>query len=584
MTVPRIQILPEDLINKIAAGEVVERPASVVKELLENSIDAGATRIKIEVQGAGRKLIRVSDNGQGMSKEEAELAVQRHSTSKISKLDDLFNIRTLGFRGEALPSIASVSRMEITTSRNGAESGSRIKIEGGKTEKVEDIGCPAGTTVAIKDLFFNTPARRKFLKSPATEMGHIGNIASKYAIADPNIAFELVSDGKPLLSSSGSGDLKDAVIAVYGVNLIKGLVETAFDFKFGRIYGLISRPTFSRIDKTYENFYVNKRFVRNFLLNRALEEAYRTLIPNNRYPVAILFIDIDPKQVDVNVHPTKREIKFVRTQEVMDAVRNSVAKTLQKNIQGPMSKVENARDFGPRTSDFGLDKEWKPEMADVLFPTSSQPASVASQEIELEVTAVQPLIPIYQLRQTYIVATDGEELVLIDQHAAHERVLYDQISRQLAPSNVEGSSVVSQQSLLIPETVELSPPETTALQENIEYLNSLGFNLEEFGNNSYILRAVPAVAAKTSAKQLLLDLISELRAVGKSVQLETKQENIRKLIACHSAIKAGDKLTAQEINQLIRDLYSTENPLTCPHGRPTMVRISEEELNKRFGR
>ncbi len=568
----RIQILPEDLINKIAAGEVVERPASVVKELIENSIDAAATRITVDIQSAGRKLIRVSDNGQGMTKDELSLATQRHSTSKISKLDDLFNIQTLGFRGEALPSIASVSKLEVRSRVKGEEAGmdagSQLKVEGGKLGRVEDTGCPVGTTVSVKDIFFNTPARKKFLKSPTTEMGHIGNIVSKYAMSFPKIAFELISDGKPLLSSPGSGKLEDAVMAVYGVDLLKELTEAELNFNHGKVHGLISRPTLSRIDKTYENFYVNGRYVRNFLLNRALEEAYRTLIPSNRYPVAILFIDIDPKQIDVNVHPTKREIKFLKTQEVMDAVRESVTMALQ-GVQGPMSNVASAKDLGRWTVDVGQDKEWKPEMADVLFPAERQ-------EIELEVSAVQPLIPIYQYKDTYIICTDGEELVLLDQHAAHERILYDQLSRQ--------SSVAGRQSLLIPETLELNPKEAALLQENIEYLRGLGFDLEEFGNNSYILRSVPAVATKASPKQLLADIISEIQNLGKSVQLEIKQESIRKLIACHSAIKAGDKLTTQEMNQLIKDLYTTQNPLTCPHGRPTMIRFGEEELKKRFGR
>ncbi len=567
---PRIKILPEDLINKIAAGEVVERPASVVKELIENSVDAGANRITIEVQGAGRKLIRVSDNGRGMSKEEAALALQRHSTSKISKLDDLFNIQTLGFRGEALPSIASVSKLEVRSMVKGKEAGmdvgSQIKLEGGKLIKIEDTGCPVGTTVSVKDIFFNTPARKKFLKSPATEMGHIGDIVSKYTMAYPEIAFELISDGKPLLHSSGTGNLKDAVMAIYGVDLLKGLIENEFQFQFGKISGLISQPTFSRIDRSYVTFYVNRRYVRNFLLNRALEEAYRTLIPNNRYPIAILFIKIDPKQVDVNVHPTKREIKFVKTNEVMQAIRDSVAATLS-TVQGPRSKVEVQKDAGYWTSDIGLEKDWKPEMADVLFP---------NQDIEFEVSAVQPLIPIYQFKETCIVATDAEDLVLIDQHAAHERILYDQISKQGIENRKQG--------LLIPETLELNPKETSALQDNLEYLKGLGFDIEEFGNNSYILRSVPAVASKIPAKQLLTDIVSELQSLGKSAQLEIKQENIRKLIACHSAIKAGDKLSVQEMNQLIKDLYATQNPLTCPHGRPTMVKLTEEELNKRFGR
>jgi DNA mismatch repair protein MutL len=564
----RIQVLPEDLINKIAAGEVIERPASVAKELIENSIDAAATRISVEVQDSGRKLIRVSDNGSGMGKEELSLAIQRHSTSKINCLDDLFNIQTLGFRGEALPSIASVSKMELRSCQNGGGRGNQLKVEGGKLVSLEEAGCPTGTSAIIKDLFFNTPARKKFLKSPATEMGHIGDIVSKYALANPQIAFELVSDGKPLLSSPGTGKLKDAVLAVYGIDLLKGLIELTSEGDT-RIRGLISRPTLTRIDKTYENIYVNGRYVRNFLLSRALEEAYRTLIPNNRYPVAVLFLNIDPKQIDVNVHPAKREIKFLKTQEVMEAVRDCVAKALQ-NVQCPTSNVESAKDLG-------LAKEWKPEMADALFDVQGPRSNVVIQDAAFEVTAVQPLFSIYQHKDTYIICTDGEDLVLIDQHAAHERVIYNQL-------NCPTSNVQSRQPLLIPETIELNPKESIILQENIDYLRNLGFDLEEFGNNSYILRSVPAVAAKSSAKQLLIDIISELQNAEKSAQLEIKQETIRKLIACHSAIKSGDKLSNQEMNQLIKDLYASENPLTCPHGRPTMLRITEEELKKHFAR
>lgn len=572
MTEPRIKTLSEDLISKIAAGEVVERPASVVKELIENSIDAHATRITIEVQNAGRKLIRVSDNGDGMNRDEVLLAVQRHTTSKISKLDDLFNIRTLGFRGEALPSISSVSKLEVRSRVKGEgagiDAGSQLKVEGGKIIHVEDAGCPVGTTVIVKDLFYNTPARRKFLKSNATEMGHIGNIVSKYVMAFPQIAFELISDGKPLLSSPGSGNLKDAVIAVYGVELAKELIENEFHFQLGKIYGLVSPPTLSRIDKTYETFYVNRRYVRNFLLNRALEEAYRTLIPNNRYPVAILFIELDPKQVDVNVHPTKREVKFLKTQEVMDAITTSIKNSLSKF--GEHQKISSDSviyydDSGSRQRREVSEKEWKPEMADVLFPVTSHESRVASQEV-----------PIYQYKDTYIICTDGEDLVLIDQHAAHERILYEQLRKQETENRKQG--------LLIPENIEVNPKEAIILQENMEYLKSLGFDLEEFGNNSYLLRSVPAVATKASPKQLVMDIISEVQDLGKSAQLEIKQENIRKLIACHSAIKAGDKLTSHEMNQLIKDLYATANPTTCPHGRPTMVRLTEEELKKRFGR
>ena len=564
----RIKVLPEDLINKIAAGEVIERPASVVKELIENSIDAGSTRAMIEIHNAGTRIIRVSDNGCGMSKEEIQISIERHSTSKITKLDDLFNINTLGFRGEALPSIASVSRFEIRSMIKGGEAGldvgSQLKVEGGKLKDIEDAALPQGTTVIIKDLFFNTPARRKFLKSDATELGHIGDIVSKYVMAYPQIAFELISDGKQLISSSGIGKLKDAIAAVYGVDIAKDLIEVNFEFQSIKVSGFISSPTTSRIDRNYENFFVNRRYVHNFLLNRALENAYRTLIPLNRYPIAILFVDIDPKQIDVNVHPTKKEVKFSNNYEVMNAIAAATKEALSAVIDNKISPVISQpgvvweNDQLPITNfESGIE---------VLSPTN----------IELNITAIQPLIPIYQFKNTYIISTDGDDLVIIDQHAAHERILYDRLSGKSSPEH--------SQPLLILETIDLNPKESAILNENMDYLKGLGFDLEEFGNNSYILRSVPYVAVKSNAKLMVLDIISELQNIGKTIQLDAKQESIRKLVACRSAIKAGDKLKIDEMNQLIKDLYATQNPTTCPHGRPTMIRLTESEFMKKFGR
>jgi DNA mismatch repair protein MutL len=541
MYTARIKILPEGLVNKIAAGEVVERPASVIKELVENSIDAGATQIIIEIQNAGKRLMRVSDNGCGMTAAEIKLSLQRHSTSKISELDDLFRIKTLGFRGEALPSIASVSKM-----------------------KIEQNPAGAGLTVTVKELFHNTPARKKFLKADSTETGHIGDVIAKYVLANPQIAFRFTSDGKPLISSTGSGRLADAVLSIYGPDLVKELIALEHDFSHGRIRGFISRPTISRLDKNYETFFVNGRYIKNFLLNRALEEAYRTLIPSARYPVAVLFIEIDPGRVDVNVHPTKREVKFVNNQEVMDGLREAVRQALGE-VGSKVLGVEAGMEAG----------SWNNEIRyyDQL-PMSNFDIGIQAQIPSSD----QPLFPIYQFKLTYIIATDGEELVLIDQHAAHERIIYDQLSRE--------SQVTSRdsQTLLVPETIDLGAGEAAALKDNLDYLNTLGFDLELFGQNSYILRAVPVISAKVAARQLLLDILSDIQAAGKSVQIEIRQENIRKYIACHSAIKAGDKLNQTEMDRLIRDLFATRNPLTCPHGRPTMVRLTEAELAKRFGR
>jgi DNA mismatch repair protein MutL len=537
---PRIKILSEDLINKIAAGEVVERPASVVKELVENSIDAGATQVVVEIQDAGKKLIRVSDNGRGMPAEEIKIALQRHSTSKIGSLEDLFNIQTLGFRGEALPSIASVSRMKIDPNPSGS-----------------------GITAEAKDLFYNTPARKKFLKSNLTEIGHIGEIIAKYAMAFPGTAFKFTSDGKPLISSPGTGKLMDALAAIYGPQLTKELVPVDSPFPGGKVSGFASRPTFTRVDKNYETFYVNQRFIRNFLLNRALEEAYRTLIPNNRYPIGVLFIDIDPRQVDVNVHPTKREVKFQKTNEVLNAVTAAVKQALSDSAEvGDWVKgAEASIEAGSKSLVEGFFDQ---------LPMTNVHTGILTQ------SPSSALTPICQFKQTYILATDGEELVLIDQHAAHERVLYDQLSRETQGAN--------HQSLLIPETVEFVPTDALLLRENQKYFGGLGFEIEEFGNNTFILRSVPAISSKIPARQLLTDIVSDLRNEGKAVQLDVRKENLRKLVACHSAIKAGDKLTPEEMLHLIKDLYNTPHPFTCPHGRPTMIRLAMEEISRRFGR
>lgn len=537
----KIHLLPDELINQIAAGEVIERPASVVKELVENAIDAGAARITIEIQGTGKKLIRVADNGRGMSEKEISLALQRHSTSKISSLDDLFNIQTLGFRGEALPSIASVSKTKISPNPSGA-----------------------GLTVEVKELFHNIPVRKKFLKSDATEMGHIGDIVAKYILAYPGISFELTSDGKPLLQSAGTGNLKDAIMSVYGVELLKELSAVAAELPWGKINGLVSRPTITRLDKNYEIFFVNGRSVKNFLLNRALEEAYRTLIPSGRYPVGVIFISIDPKLVDVNVHPTKREVKFLRTNEVTAALTEAVKRVW-----------DNGKDAG---MDVGSQSLVENDSLDQIpisgFHTGFLTHNPTTSFSQLETGEPSP---VFQVNNTYIIKPTDEGITIIDQHAAHERILYDQLSRPR--SNVQG-----RQPLLVPEAIEVGVKESAILKEDPEYFHDLGFELEEFGQNTYLIRTVPAAAVKAPIKQLLLDLISELGEAGKAVQLEVKLENARKLIACHSAIRAGDKLTVEEMNRLVKDLYNTASPATCPHGRPTIVKIDEPTLKKWFQR
>jgi len=534
-----IKVLPDELINQIAAGEVVERPASVVKELIENSLDAKAKHIAIEIKGAGKKYIRVTDDGAGMTEEEIKLALTRHSTSKISSVEDLFNIQTLGFRGEALPSIASVSKMTLSPNKSGA-----------------------GLSAEVKDLFYNTPARLKFLKSDHTENSQIMDLVLRMILSHPGAAFNLTVDEKKIFSSPGNGSLKDAILAVYGLEIARGLMEVKTD----GVSGFISKPNLSRVDRGYESFFVNGRLVKNFLLSRAAEDAYRALIPSNRYPIAILSLAVPPKEVDVNVHPTKREVKFLKTQAVMNSVYEAIKQALGDSFIGVDARIEarpsisfiESKDELPFTSIHASIHDYKPVSG-----------------VELVVTEVQPLIPIYQHLDTYIIATDGVDLVLIDQHAAHERVLFDKISQK-------AGTVVSQ-NLLIAENAEFTPQQSTVLIENLPYLKGLGFEIEEFGKDTFLIRAVPAVL-KSAPKEVLEDILDQIKEGKRTTSAEDRNTAILKLIACHAAVKAGDKLSAEEMNGLIRELYRTQNPLTCPHGRPTMVKWRGEDLDKLFER
>lgn len=515
----------------------MERPASVVKELVENSIDAGALHIAVEIKKAGKELIQVTDDGQGMAEDEIGLALLRHSTSKISSLNDLFNIKTLGFRGEALPSIGSVSKMRIEQNKSGR-----------------------GVTVKVADLFRNIPARLKFLKSDATEVGHITDLVSRFILSHPEIAFKLMIDGREIFSSPGSGQLPDAALSVYGLEITQALLPV----KNETVQGLISRPNISRVDRNMESFFVNGRYVKNFLLGRAVEEAYRTLIPSNRYPVAVLFLSVPPAEVDVNVHPTKREVKFLKTQGVTGAVYHAVKQGLSDILE-----------VGSR--DKGVEAGIRENVGTGLVPVQTERTTTrvvpTFKEMELVISEVQTLIPVHQFQDTYIITTDGVDLILVDQHAAHERILFDRLQ-----SKTEEQRHV--QSLLIPENIEFTPQEVIQLKNNLSFLSDLGFEIEEFGGNSYLVRSVPQILTKISPREVLSDILAELS----DKTIEDNKTAILKLMACHAAVKAGDRLSADEMNNLLRDLYKTANPSTCPHGRPTMVKLTVAELEKMFGR
>lgn len=589
----KIHILDEILASKIAAGEVVERPASVVKELIENSIDAGAKRIDIEIHNGGKSLIRVTDNGSGMNKEDALLSVERHATSKINNIDDLFNISTLGFRGEALPSIASVSRMELLT--NDGASGTSVIMEGGKIVEQKEKAAPKGTSIIIKDLFFNTPARLKFLKSDSTEANHILDIVSKFLLSNPEISFKLTSNGRQSLSSSGNGELLDAISSVYGAAFCKNLIQLNPPLLLGeglgvRVRGFISKPGETKINKDYQVFFVNNRYIKNYVLSRALESAYQNLIPKDRHPIGFIFIDIDPKEVDVNVHPTKKEIKFLKTNEVMRGVSEAAKATLidtipAKLISEPVFIKEKswtsqaqriwAENIARPISEHHLPGTENQVQYEVPSTSTSNIRFTAPENLDLQ--SPLPVTPVCQFRNTYIICIDGDDLVLIDQHAAHERILYEKIRSKR-------STQQNSQYCLIAEIIELNSREFSKIEENIPLLTDLGFEAEIFGKNSIRIKAVPSDVTKINLKQLLTEMAQQLDKEFKPGKIDEVKDKIAKLVACHGAIKAGDLLKPEEINNLIKDLFSTSNPSTCPHGRPSIIRIESSKIAKLFDR
>jgi DNA mismatch repair protein MutL len=562
----KIIILDDALISKIAAGEVVERPASVIKELVENSIDAGAKNISIEVKDGGKRSIRISDDGNGMSREEAKLSLKRHSTSKLKSSDDLFNIRTLGFRGEALPSIASISRFEMITNDGENTYGSKLVIEGGKIKNDETAGAPTGTSITVEELFFNTPARLKFQKSKNTELSHITDIVSKFIFSNPNISFKLKSEKEEILSSTGNGKLIDAIASVYGADMAKVMIKIEMRDAKCEVRGYITQPVVTKSDRNGESIFVNGRYIRNMLISRALEDPYRTLIPNGKYPIAALFIDINPADVDVNVHPTKREVKFARPDEVMRAVSSAVSSAL--------SQVGVASESKSYSGSWRVAEDnWRPEMIRIM-----EEPQTSNFQLQNNSQIPNPNIQtgaLMQINLTYIIAGRGEELVIIDQHAAHERIMFEKIKNKV---------IAGTQSLLVPKSIEMEATEFSLLSSNMDEISQLGFDIEVFGKNTIMVRGLPAALSLQNINEAISEILSELSASFKIKSLDERKEAIWKMMACKAAVKAGDKLSAYEMDSLIKELYQTSNPTTCPHGRPTLVKVTRNELEKMFGR
>ena len=585
-----IRVLPAEVAGKIAAGEVVERPASVVKELVENSIDAGASEIRVEIREGGRRLIQVADDGCGIPGDELPLAFARHATSKLTDVVDLDQIATLGFRGEALASIAAVSQVSVLTRPREQRLGQYIRVDGGQIVRQEARGGAAGTIITVENLFQNVPARLKFLRRPQTEAGHIHDTVTHYALAYPEVRFSLTTDSRATFQSSGSGNLYDVLITVYGLEVAEKMLKIETEDPGGtpsgtglRIAGFTSSPSLHRANRRYLSFFVNRRWIQDRSLAYAVAQAYHTLLPVGRHPLAVILIDMEPSEVDVNVHPTKREVKFSRSQTVFSAVQRSVRHTLVE--RSPVPPMPHAARTWPTPGwerhqaliAAGKEESISTQMAmDLYRPLEGQAQS--GGELQPVGPVRLPLLRVVgQVGQTYIIAEGPQGMYLIDQHAAHERVLYEQMMAE------QSEASVATQSLLEPVTLDLDPLLTGILEEYLEALQRMGFALESFGGTTFLLRAVPSVLNAPDTRAAVVDILELLRQ-GDDPLAEQAEEHLIAAVCKRAAIKAGQTLSQEEMQQLIRRLEQCESPRTCPHGRPTVLHFSVEQLEKEFGR
>lgn len=672
----KIQILDKDTINKIAAGEVIERPASVVKELIDNSIDAGATDIRIEVEKGGKRSILIRDNGCGMDRENVLLAYKKHATSKLTRIEDLDTISTMGFRGEALSSITAVARVEILTRPSEEITGTRIVIHGGKVLETSDAGTAPGTAVHVKDLFYNTPARQKYLKSDRTELAHITDTVMQLALANPKISFILLSGGKPVIRNAGSSEPFKSIVNLLGPDTARSMLPLEYRTEYFEIMGYISKPETTRRESDNLFLFVNARPVASRAINKAIRDGYYTKIPKERYPVAVLSLIVNPGEVDVNVHPRKAEVRFSREKELEDAVTFAIERVLSENtlapeirdrrdrifqktfeVSGSSDKLkvsETAEIYGRKEAgkDTGiLEKTGLPESGKVLrdkadtyvYPvkdterrlkhserlldftaeggtqeisgdkkldnkieqereeegeSKKRIAGIQKNEIEkasLEEREPEDISPeknqkpkqkpnidsfenlrvIGQVSKLYILAERGEDLVLIDQHAAHERILYEQVLK-MKKSRV--------QELITPVTIDLTPKEKVLMEEYIPYLEDCGFGISEFGDNTYVVTFIPEIFGRLEDPEIIHDVVSDLLASGKVKKDTGISEKVCKTIACRAAIKGGAACSPRQMEELIEQLKKAENPYSCPHGRPTVITFTKGELDRMFAR
>ncbi len=578
---PKIQKLPESLIRLIAAGEVIERPASVLKELVENSLDAGATQLSIDIWGAGRTRLRVSDNGEGMTPEDAELALDRHATSKLHAFEDLEKLATFGFRGEALPSIAAVSRLELTTRIAGAPQAWRMKLEGGKLLSSQAVGAPVGTTIDVQDLFFNTPARSKFMKKDSTERSHLLRTLQEIALAHPNAGFQVSAEGKNIFTlapahdlPAGQAGLRERISDIWGSSVTEGLVPLEILQGPIRIHGLVNRLPSHQPTKNYQHLFVNGRPVQQRMLTHAIYEAYHEWLPVGRHPAYVLFIQISPILIDVNVHPTKREVRFSNERATYDLLFTHIRRVLEERQDVPVMA-------GRLGSGLALRHFEKSTVGDVvmqdLTPDVSQQQELVS-DAPLRTLSKAPLRILGNFQRLYILAEQENQLLIIDQHAAAERVLYEKLLQQ-AKLNQPAT-----QPLLTPYIWELPADQAEQVSEALPSLKALGFGLEPFGGNSFALKEWPAVFPQLrQAKQFLDVFIEALEEESHDSEEHAHHEKVASA-ACRAAIKANDYVAPEEMFHLLQELAACQRPMTCPHGRPTHIRLPLSELNRRFNR
>jgi DNA mismatch repair protein MutL len=667
----RIHILSEQVANKIAAGEVVERPASVVKELLENALDAGATRIKINIEAGGKKLIQITDNGCGMVRDDAMLAFERHATSKIKDAEDLLSVATLGFRGEALPSIASVSRLHLETRDAGAASGTILEINGGRMARVEEAGLPEGTSITVRDLFFNTPARKKFLKAESTELSHIASLVTHYALAHPGKHFELHSATNAMLVAPPVAGYSERVYQVFGKETLDQLIPVAAmqalahvglpqpppwrrkeeeseeappaDPGEMRLHGFVSKPEIQKLNRNSIYVFVNGRLIRDRLVQHGLTEAYRNIIPPSVYPVVLLFLELPPGEVDVNVHPSKTEVRFRQPTLMHDFVRDTVRAALMKARPVPQFTTEirahatassgltpGAREWEP-PSDLaatgeaprvfydpaggagfalqaptvppisarfhfeggiaveanaaipvarGLESRFAENIPETIPDNGCAPALDADNANEEDSTlaALSTLRPLGQIRNSFILAVNEDGLWIVDQHVAHERVLFERILKQRAAQKVES------QRLLMPIVLELSPAQQAIFTEIADELQHNGFEAEPFGARSVAVKVAPAGVDAAAVEKMLHELLDQISREEQSLNLEKIRSRIAASIACHAAIKVNMPLEQNKMDWLLAELAKTDHPMSCPHGRPVVLRYSVKDIQKAFKR